>query len=50
MGTYPTVLICPIVDTDEECSEEHNPLPGYEDHHYGCECSGCVEWYWLLGS
>lgn len=46
---YPTVKVC-TVPKEEECHEEHNPLPGYEDHHYGCECDGCMQWYWLLGS
>lgn len=26
------------------CDEEHN-LCGDEDHHYGCECTLCVEHY-----
>lgn len=29
----------------ENCQKEHNPLPGYERHHYGCDCDGCIEWY-----
>lgn len=48
---YPQIKTCPFGPDDEaECLEEHNPLPGYEEHHYGCECEGCVQWYWLLGS
>ncbi len=44
------ILICPSAGEDEEnnCQIEHNPLEGYEDHHYGCDCDGCVQWYWLL--
>lgn len=45
--TYPCILICPH-HGDEDCDVEHNPLPGYEYHHYGCECDGCVRWYWSL--
>lgn len=48
---YPQVLRCPLGNVEEdECGVQHNPEPGYEDHHYGCECDGCVRWYWLLGS
>lgn len=44
--TYPHIKTCPLSEEDEaECLEEHNPLPDYEDHHYGCECEGCLEWY-----
>lgn len=49
MKPYPQYDICTHTEEEEqECMKEHNPLPGYEDHHYGCECSGCVQWYWLL--
>ena len=39
--------ICQVEDL-EECFKEHNPDPNYEDHHYGCECEGCLQWYWTL--
>ena len=29
----------------ENCTEMHNEN---EDHHYGCECGGCIYEYWLL--
>lgn len=35
----------------QECPHdlwEHNPLPGYEHHLYGCGCDGCMRWYWSL--
>lgn len=41
----PRMLLCLNGD---ECQEEHNPLPGYEDHHYGCDCDGCLRWYWTM--
>ena len=41
----PYIAICTHDDDEEECPKEHNPLPGYEHHHYGCECDGCVRWY-----
>jgi hypothetical protein len=41
-------IICPYEDPDLNCTEEHNPLPGYENHHYGCDCWGCMRWYQKL--
>lgn len=49
MQPYPHIMICTVFDDpDSDCQTEHNPLPGYEDHHYGCECDGCIEWYRTL--
>ncbi len=39
---YPHIDVC---KNPEECPKEHNPDDGYETHHYGCECDGCIEWY-----
>lgn len=41
---YPEYKTCDHED-ESDCNEEHNPMPGYEHHHYGCECGGCIEWY-----
>lgn len=32
----------------EDCPELHNDLPSGELHHYGCECSDCLLFYWKL--
>ena len=44
---YPEYKICEHDENEDmdECQEEHNPFPGYEHHHYGCECDGCLDWY-----
>lgn len=41
---YPQLIVC---EDDDTCpgDHEHNPLPGYEHHVYGCECDGCIRWY-----
>lgn len=43
-GPFPQLLLC---EKGTECDDEHehNPLPGYEDHLYECECDGCIRWY-----
>ena len=41
MKPYPDIKIC----EDEDCTEEHNPIDSDEEHHYGCECSLCIEFY-----
>ncbi len=41
----------PLVCKDpENCEEFHNEEePGTnESHHYGCECSWCIQCYWSL--
>ena len=49
MLNYPQVILCPDrLNEESDCQVEHNPIPGYEDHHYGCECDGCCRWYWAL--
>jgi hypothetical protein len=35
-------LVCMNPDL---CDEEHN-LCGNEDHHYGCECDQCLNYYY----
>lgn len=43
---YPQLLICPDPD---HCTALHNEDRGQgEDHHYGCECDHCVDFYWSL--
>lgn len=50
MQPFPQIIICQLWDDmDADCPEEHNPFPDYEDHHYGCECDGCIRWYQSLG-
>lgn len=43
----PKVLRC---EDPENCEELHNEEePGTnESHHYGCECSWCMQVYWYL--
>lgn len=43
---YPAYKRCPYGDEEQDaCPVEHNPIAGYSDHHYGCECEACVWWY-----
>lgn len=40
---YPVILVC---HDPENCGQMHNEHYGDEsDHHYGCECSECLEFY-----
>lgn len=42
MTLYPDIRLC----YDEECDLEHNPVDDDEArHHYGCECSLCLDFY-----
>lgn len=46
---FPIVLTC---NDPENCSEEHNEIAGWENdndrmHHYGCECTDCMLYYYL---
>ena len=38
----------PQVCYDEDCILLHNDLLTDEHHHYGCECSDCLLFYWRL--
>ena len=39
----PIILVC---ENPETCEIEHNEVDGLE-HHYGCECTDCMLYYYL---
>lgn len=42
MKPYPDIQLC----YDEDCAKDHNPVDDDEaQHHYGCECDLCLEFY-----
>ncbi len=47
MAYKPEYKLCP---DPEHCDELHNEVFDSDDtpHHYGCECDGCMRFYWLL--